>query len=98
MSRDNDVTMVLALNRFSACSGLYFEILHIYLAQHHPNIFIVLVSFHRILKNKISDILRTRYVTHLSRLFRLIIASLLKQRDFITQLSPSFPFIKFRAT
>ena len=46
MSRDNDVTMVLALNRFSASSGFYFEILHIYLAQHHPNILIVLVSFH----------------------------------------------------
>ena len=60
MSRDNDVTTVLALNRFSAFSGFYFEFLQIYLAQHHPNILIGFVSFHQILKNKISDILRTR--------------------------------------
>ena len=78
MSRDNDVTVVLALNRFSACSGLYLEFLQIYLAQHHPNILIEFVSFHQFLKSKISDMLRTRYVTHLSRLFRLIIVSLLK--------------------
>ena len=49
MSRDNDVTMVLALNRFSACSGVYFEILHINFKTRLYYTIIPPVSFHKIL-------------------------------------------------